>query len=68
MFITVFTSAKTATAFKATAAFKAFLKTPVLVIAFALSFICLVCLILIILLILVKVIISKSFSKELLQL
>jgi hypothetical protein len=66
MFITVFASTETAIVFKATAAFKAFLETSVLIITFILSFICLVCLILIILLVLIKVIINKSFNKELL--
>jgi hypothetical protein len=66
MFIIVFASAKTVTVSKAIATFKAFLKTFALVIAFILFFICLVCLILVILLVLIKVIISKSFDKELL--
>jgi hypothetical protein len=58
---------ETAIVFKATVAFKAFLKTSALVIAFALSFICLVCSILVILLILIKVIVQdKSSGKELL--
>jgi hypothetical protein len=66
MFATVFTSAKTAIAFKATATSKAFLKTSALVIASTSSFIYLVYLILVILLVLIKVIISKSSDKKLL--
>jgi hypothetical protein len=66
MFVIIFISLETVIAFKATVAFKAFLETSVIVITFALFFICLVCLVLVILLILVKVIISKSFSKKVL--
>jgi hypothetical protein len=67
MFTTAFASSETIIAFKAIIASKAFLKTSVTVVAFALSSICLVCSVLVILLILIKVIVqSKSFDKELL--
>jgi hypothetical protein len=66
MFAIVATSLETVTAFKVITVSKASLKTSVTIIAFALSFICLVCPVLIILLILVRLIISKSSGKELL--
>jgi hypothetical protein len=57
MFITIFIFLETATVSEAIIAFKAFLKTFAIVIAFALSFICFVCLVLIILFVLIKIII-----------
>jgi hypothetical protein len=67
MFATAFTFLKTAIASKATVAFKASLKTSVIIATFALFFICLVCPVLVILLVLIKVIIqNKSSDKELL--
>jgi hypothetical protein len=66
MSATVVTSLETVTASEVTIAFEAFLKTSVTVIAFVLSFICLVCPVLIVLFVLVRLIISKSSDKELL--
>jgi hypothetical protein len=67
MFATASAFLETATAFKATVAFKAFSETSAIVIASASPFICLVCSVLVILLVLIKVIVqNKSSSKELL--